>query len=422
MATDPGMLQSWYQDYTKDKGAAAPAATTGPVAAAGPRADGLDQRAIDADPAGFAKWQAGKAAFDAGTPAPAATAGGMLTTTAAPAPFTPAQATATQWKPDEASTVAGQVNKLTAAGSPLIDQATTAAKQQSASRGLLNSTMGITAGLDAGYRAALPIAQQDANTNASAGQFNAGQANTTSQFNAGAANDVGMQREGFAQQDRLQSADFAQQDRTQAADLASRYNLANMDVQSRAALQQADFANQQKLQQADAVLRTGLQATDNAVKQSMQAYDAALKQSMQGLDNQSRLQIATLDADNRTKLAEMEAKYKNELQASQSMAASYQSMVDSYTRVMLNPDLDADAKKTVTGNITQLYENTLRMQSDVSGLELGTILGAPDDGAADSAEKPAPLVPKLKPVEAPAPSPRDDFLGGFNDNGVNSGP
>ena len=84
MATDPGMLQSWYQDYTKDKGAAAPAATTGPVAAAGPRADGLDQRAIDADPAGFAKWQAGKAAFDAGTPAPAATAGGMLTTTAAP--------------------------------------------------------------------------------------------------------------------------------------------------------------------------------------------------------------------------------------------------------------------------------------------------------------------------------------------------
>ena len=160
MATPPGMLQSWYADYQADKGP-----TTANAQATGGAA-------------------------------PASAAGGMLATAKtapAPTPFAPAQATTAEWKPDEASTVAGQVNKLTAKGNPLIDQATTAAKQQSASRGLLNSTMGITAGLDAAYRAALPIAQQDANTFANAGQFNANAANATTQFNANARNQAGMQ-------------------------------------------------------------------------------------------------------------------------------------------------------------------------------------------------------------------------------------
>lgn len=376
MATDPGLLKSWYQDWIKDKGAA----PTGTTAA----------------------------------PAAAPTAGGMLASVGGPKPLQVAQATTTEWKPDESSTVAGQVNKITAAGSPLIDQATTAAKQQSQSRGLLNSTMGITAGLDAAYRTALPIAQQDANTFASAGQFNAGAANTTSQFNAGAANEVGMQREGFAQQERLQAGDFAQQNKTQAADLASRYDLANLDVQSRARLQEADSANQMKLQQANAALQTGLQASDAAVKQSMQAYDAALKQSMQGVDNDSRLALATLDADNRMALMAVEAKYKNELQASQSMAASYQSMVDGMSRIMISPDMDAPAKQAAIGNLTTLYNGALKMQADITGLDLGSLL-APD--AAGGGPAPAPTSGAVT-APAPAPSPGGGWLNDENLQGT----
>ena len=384
MATDPGLLTQWYADYS----AANPAKTT-------PAATTNDQ-----------------------AQAPAST--GMLASAPAPAGFTPAQATATNWKPDADSTVAGQVNKITAAGSPLIDQATTAAKQQSSARGLLNSSLGVTAGLDAAYRTALPIAQQDANTYASAGQFNANAANSTSQFNTGQTNEAGMQQAGFTQQTALQDKDFAQQNKTQAAELASRYDLANMDVQSRAALQEADAANQQKLQQANAALQTGLQASDNAVKQSMQTYDAAIKQAMQGVDNQSRLQIATLDADNRVKLADIEAKYKNELQANQSMAASYQSMVDSFTRVMVSPDMDADAKNSAIGNLTTLYGNTLKMQADVSGLKLGELL-MPDDQAGPR----KPLVPTLEPVEdKPETGKFAGMLSDFADNqgGQNGGP
>ncbi len=295
MATDPGMLQSWYNDYTKDNGAATsgmPATTTAAPAPA----------------------QAGMLASTAAAPAPAA----------APTPFKPAQAATTEWKPDANSTVAGQVNKLTAAGSPLIDQATTAAKQQSASRGLLNSTMGITAGLDAAYRAVLPIAQQDANINASAGQANAGAANSTAQFNANSINQSGMK-----------------------------------------------------------------------------AYDAAVSQSLQGADNENRLQLAALDAGSRNALMELEAKYKGELQASQSMAASYQSMVDGISRIMVSPDLDEAAKQKAIGNLTTLYNNALQMQSVVSGLNLGELL-APD--AVGGTPAPAPgAAPAPAPTPAPAP-------------------
>lgn len=187
-------------------------------------------------------------------------------------------------------------------------------------------------------------------------------------------NRTGMQQAGFAQQTGLQDRDFAQQSKTQAADLASRYNLAGMDVQSRAALQQADAANQQTLQKANAALQTGLQSTDLAVKQSMQGYDAAIKQSMQGVDNASKLSIARLDANNRIALVAIEAKFKKELQGSQSMASSYQSMVDNFTRVMLNNDLNDVTKPKVINDLTKMYTNTLKMQSDISELKIGDLL------------------------------------------------
>ena len=79
MATDPGMLQSWYADYKADKGAD----TTQPAAITG-----------------------------AAAPAPAPTTGGMLASAGGSKPFTAAQATTTEWKPNADATVAGQVNKI----------------------------------------------------------------------------------------------------------------------------------------------------------------------------------------------------------------------------------------------------------------------------------------------------------------------
>lgn len=322
--TDPNMLSSWYDSYTKAN------ATQG---------------------------------TQANLPAPAPTPAAAVT-----------NATATDWTPDTNSTVQGQLSGILKTGSPLLDRAETKAAQAANSRGLLNSTMAITAGQSALYDAALPIAQQDASTFADAGKTNAQQRTQVGLANASAANSSAQQAAGFQQQSNLQTQDLAAQAAQQDKELASRYDLANLDANTRKELQAADAANQQKLQAANAALQTGLQANDLAVKQSMQQYEASVQQAMQGVDNASKLQIAQLNANTQTSLADIEAKYKNQLQSNASMAQSYQSMVDSYTRVMLDPNMDAAAKTAAIGSLTTLYNNTLKMQADVSGLQLGKLL------------------------------------------------
>ena len=60
------------------------------------------------------------------------------------------------------STVEGRMEGLLSSSSPYIKRARTGAKQQAASRGLLNSSIAAGAGEAAAIDAALPIAQQDA--------------------------------------------------------------------------------------------------------------------------------------------------------------------------------------------------------------------------------------------------------------------
>ena len=355
--TDPTMLSSWYDSYSK-------ANATRPDTAA------------------------------ASTVTPSA----AVPTMAAAAPAAAVtNATATDWTPDTNSTVQGQLSGILKTGSPLLDRAETKAAQAANSRGLLNSTMAITAGQSALYDAALPIAQQDASTFADAGKTNAQQRTQVGLANASAANSSAQQAAGFQQQSNLQTQDLAAQAAQQQRELASRYDLASLDANSRMALQQADAANQQKLQAANAALQTGLQANDLAVKQSMQQYDAAVQQAMNGQNNENKLKLAQMDADTKTNLAEIEAKYKNQLQANSSMATTYQSYADAVTRIMLDTNLDADAKKSAIENQRVLYNNSLSLQSDVSGLKLGTLLAA---GQATSAP----------PVASPAASPSADKI------------
>jgi len=97
---------------------------------------------------------------------PGATTGGVGAPVTS---YTPSNAEAVAAQPkaygvDPNATVAGQIKGLIDAGSPLLQQAETAAAQKANQRGLINSSQAITAGQAAVYQAALPIAQQDAQT------------------------------------------------------------------------------------------------------------------------------------------------------------------------------------------------------------------------------------------------------------------
>jgi reverse gyrase len=100
--------------------------------------------------------------------------------------------------------VAGNVKSIIDENGPLGQQAETRSNQRMNQRGLLSSSIAVGAGQSALYDAALPIAQADAQTQARAGEFNAGAQQQTSlanqnsqnqmaQFNAGETNKFVMQ-------------------------------------------------------------------------------------------------------------------------------------------------------------------------------------------------------------------------------------
>lgn len=264
---------------------------TPPVAAPAAQAATASAAGTEVNATPLADWYNSYTSANAGTtpaaPAAAATAAPGAAPTAPAAPPTPSAA-----NPNVSTnqTVQGQLANVLDSNNPLMQRAETRAKQGMNQRGLLNSTMALQAGQAALYDAALPIAQQDANT----------------------YKDVGMQQAGLQQQTNLQTS---------------------------------DIQNQKDLQQANAQLQTSLQAADSATKMQ---------------------------------LAEIENKWRTQIQTSASMANSYQQLTDGITRIMMDPELDGPSKQAAIGNLTTLYNNTLTMQSTLTGLNLGPLLNMSD--------------------------------------------
>ncbi len=129
---------------------------------------------------------------------------------------------ATPWNVTTPQTVAGQLQSLMDPnnGNGIIARARLGAIENMNARGLANSSLAQTASDEAAWNAALPIAQQDATTNANAGQFNASGQN---QFNLNSQNQANtMAQLGFNAQ--------TQKDLAQAGYLYS--NLQNQTAQA----------------------------------------------------------------------------------------------------------------------------------------------------------------------------------------------
>lgn len=90
----------------------------------------------------------------------------------------------TNWQNTPDQTVQGQTANIIAQDSPLMQLASTQGAQQAASRGLLNSSIGIGAAQDAVYKAATPIASADATQAARVAGYNVDTQNKANEFNA----------------------------------------------------------------------------------------------------------------------------------------------------------------------------------------------------------------------------------------------
>jgi len=236
-----------------------------------------------------------------------------------------------KWNVDDKSSVANNLQGIIASNSPLMQQAQTKALEAMNGRGLVNSSMAEQAGQAAVIQSALPIAQQDASTNASAGQFNA------------------------AAENQKIGAKFS------------------ADTQGN--MQDASASNQSKAQQYAGDLSTNQQNAQAKNQASMQQYDAGLKAAMQNADAATKLQLSKLDSDTKTNLANIQANYQVLMQANSSGAQLYSQALQQMSAIMNDKDLDATSKTAYIKQLTDNLQASLGYIGKISNLDLAGITG-----------------------------------------------
>ncbi len=273
------------------------------------------------------------------------------------------QGSTTDWNVKNKQTVAGQLQGILAANSPLLQQAKTNALQQMNGRGLLNSSMAIGAGQNAVIQNALPIAQADATMYGNAAQFNANAANNMSQFNANASNTASQFNKGA--QNQFDLADQAATNAASQFNAAQNADVAKFNAQQSNVLADADAAREQQANMATA---------DNANKLLMQSLDNSFKAAIASADAQTKVQLQQIDAVTRTSLAETEAQYKQLMQSTASATELYQQTIKNINDIAANPDLDADS-------VTSAIDRQINALKD--GMSLIDSLNTSVDGLRD---------------------------------------
>lgn len=279
---------------------------------------------------------------DVATPAaPTAATGGGSVAQGTATGYDAAQAKGTEWNVDSNQTVAGQLAKVTKDDSPVLQQARTSGLQTAASRGLVNSSIGVGAAEGAVLDRALQIATPDASTYANAGKYNADVANNMALANQGATNTAQQFTAGSKNQQTL----------------------ANQSA-----------TNQQLQQDTQNKQQASLAGYDAAVKAALTNYDGALKVSMQNADAQTKVQLQSIDSQTRIGLGNIEANYKTLMQANQGATDLYSTTIQQITAIMGNKDLDATAKQNLINQQTSFLQSGLTMIGKMNNLGLDQLL------------------------------------------------
>jgi hypothetical protein len=233
-----------------------------------------------------------------------------------PAIEPPAAAAPTAYEVDPATqTVAGQLEGLLADDSVYIQRAEAGAAATAASRGLLNSSIAAGAGQAAAIDAALPIAQQDAQTYFAQANLNQNADNNFELFNTE-----------FAYNDYFKDVDFA--------------NTTALNVQQNAAAMEL---------------------------QEMQDFSAAERLESQIISDE----FLAAQAD---KMTRENITAGNEQQFTESISQLSQQYQQSYASIVSNDDMDTTAKTDAINQLRADYESQFNFFGDMFDLEIDFVL------------------------------------------------
>lgn len=310
------------------------------------------------------------------------------------------QAAQTAW--DENMSTAGRLASITSKDSPLMQLAQTRGAQNANRRGLGASSMAAEAAQKAMIESAAPIAANDASL------FAAAQRANTEQSNAWDMRD--LEREQADRQfgakltsDESQfSRNLAEQGRQANLGATTQLSIAGMnyDIQDRRLSQEDQqflktyqletkkldtaidqFAKQfglsvdqleldkNKLSQQDRQYYDGLKLERDKLTQQGEQFSTEWENrfSLERLAAANRIDLANIDASNRKDLMGLEATYKKEIASNETISNAWGTMMQEVGRIQNNPDLDADAKKTLINNAMGSFGQFTNFWKKISG-------------------------------------------------------
>lgn len=210
-------------------------------------------------------------------------------------------------RPTADELVENRITNLLAGSNPYVQNARTRGVRQSASRGLLNSSLGAAAGESAAIAGALPIASQDAATFAQAGAQGQDAANRLRemQFNAdlthqGQMNSNMVVNNGDADAERAFRAEQAALDRgLTREEFGLRRDESNADREFSREMSGADRAFQREMTLGDRAFRQGERESDQAygTRMARMGFDFQREEGETSRAFQERIQAAAFQRE-----------------------------------------------------------------------------------------------------------------------------
>jgi hypothetical protein len=366
------------------------------------------------------------------TPAPP---DGLPNQTATPVSQTPLIASVS---PDELTST--QLNSILSSGSPLLQSAQTTAAQQSAARGLQNSTLGTEAGTQALINTATPIAEANASTIANQTSQNL---QTENNFGLQAAGVTGQEelaaqsgqiQSGLSAQGAAQSSALESQQASETSALTTQEaaeQLTNLSQQGAQALTQIAAQTQGNITLADvnnaaaatlSAQESGQNLTlTNQQYQNQQALLVTQYGQSLGLNTaQTQSQLDELNAQNQNALSQISANtaaYGTEY--SEQLGGAYLASVANYMSSTSSEIAQIYSTQGLTAEQQQAAVSTAysQMQSNIQALgtyyssspqwnpnfSTGATTPAPANGPAPIPYPAPPVPPGYAPSPAPAP-------------------
>gem|GEM_PF-3483364 len=248
---------------------------------------------------------------------------------------------ASDFKVSDDSLVENRVTGLLGSNSDYMKRAQGKAATTANRRGLLNSSVAAGAGAAAAIDAALPIAQQDANTFAQSDLSKQGYYNQT----------------GLAEKAASDSSKLSAQDATQQS------GAMQQQTENTAALNSQQGQINENLGTAADNRQLGLQDNQGAISQQLQK-DSADQQSAlasQQFDFQKVLQ--EMDQDSRANLLQMQNANAALLQQSQSAANRFQDLAQNIAAISTSPDMNETQKAAAINQLVELSNKSFATQS-----------------------------------------------------------